>query len=351
MSLFIQSSGAISPQNSFDTDLSSAEIKEFVGNLMTVQEPEYEGWIDPRAIRRMSKIIRIGVGASLKALRNANLDTPDGIITGTSYGCLADTETFLRKMIENKEEALNPTPFIQSTHNTISGQIALLLKCYGYNQTFTQRGFSFENTLQDAQLFLNDFPDKKLLVGGADEVIDVSHRILEKFDFYRKNTVSNLQLYSVPKDGTINGEGAAYFVISGKSTSRDMAKIQDMKTMYKPAEIDVQIGLEKFLERNSLNKEDIDTLLLGFSGDKRHDVIYEKIETMFPHAASLYYKHLCGEYPTSSSFALWVATRIFHEEKIPLYMTRQIVNYSKPRNLLIYNHYFGIYHSLILVQN
>ena len=52
---------------------------------------------------------------------------PDAIITGTGLGCLEDTEKFLTAMVTNKEEFLTPTSFIQSTHNTVSAQIALLL--------------------------------------------------------------------------------------------------------------------------------------------------------------------------------------------------------------------------------
>jgi 3-oxoacyl-(acyl-carrier-protein) synthase len=93
----------------------------------------------------MSKILKMGVASGTLALREAGITAPDGIITGTGYGCLEDTGTFLTKMIEGRETALNPTPFIQSTHNTIGSQIALLLQCQGYNQTYTQRAFSFEN--------------------------------------------------------------------------------------------------------------------------------------------------------------------------------------------------------------
>ena len=67
-------------------------------------------------------------------------------------------ESSSAKMVDSNESALNPTPFIQSTHNTIGSQIALLLQCQGYNQTYTQRAFSFENVLLDAILELKENP-------------------------------------------------------------------------------------------------------------------------------------------------------------------------------------------------
>ena len=69
---------------------------------------------------------------------------PEAIITATSLGCLADTEKFLSSMVNNEPSMLNPTPFIQSTFNTIGGQLALITGNKGANITYVHRGFSFE---------------------------------------------------------------------------------------------------------------------------------------------------------------------------------------------------------------
>src|SRR3954470_24014998 len=119
----------------------------------------------------------MGIASASLALQQAHVDVPDSIITGTGYGCLDDTGIFISKMIENKEEALNPTPFIQSTHNTIGSQVALLLQCQGYNQTYAHGAFSFESALLDAVMQANDFADKNILLGGIDEITDISHSI------------------------------------------------------------------------------------------------------------------------------------------------------------------------------
>ena len=68
---------------------------------------------------------------------------------------------FLRKMIEFEEKMLSPTAFIQSTHNTVGAQIALLLKCHHYNNTIVHRAFSFENALTEA----NDSAGRQHLSG------------------------------------------------------------------------------------------------------------------------------------------------------------------------------------------
>ena len=147
MSLFIHGIGNISPQKTWDADLLPDEINKPASDRFYAIEPDYAQFIDAKSIRRMSRIIKLGMGAATIALRQANIKVPDAIITGTGYGCLEDTGTFLAKMIENHEVALNPTPFIQSTHNTIGSQIALLLQCQGYNQTYAHGAFSFESVL------------------------------------------------------------------------------------------------------------------------------------------------------------------------------------------------------------
>jgi hypothetical protein len=350
MSVFIKGMAAISPQKTFENNSFLSEIQEFIGNQLNAVEPSYEGIIDLRAIRRMSKIIRISVAASNKALEEAGVEIPDGIITGTSYGCMADTENFLRKMIDSKEVALNPTPFIQSTHNTMSGQIALLQHCNGYNSTYTQGGFSFENCLVDASLLLADNPGWNLLVGGVDEIIEVSHKILNRFDLYRKENVSNLSLLNLPAEGTMDGEGCTYFVLSGNKQNA-LAEIKSIKTIYKPANASHVIeSLLKFLSENNLNPTEIDVLLTGRSGDTRYDGIYEKVENIFPESSLLFFKHLSGEYPTASAFATWVGTNALEHNQTPEILARKLFGKTSIRNVLIYNNYFGVYHSLILLQ-
>ena len=97
----------------------------------------------------MSRIIRMGVAAAMECLQEADVKKPDAIITGTAYGCLEDTGLFLAKMVENNEEMLTPTAFIQSTHNTVGAQVALMLSCHHYNNTFVHRGFSFESYISN----------------------------------------------------------------------------------------------------------------------------------------------------------------------------------------------------------
>ncbi len=346
--VYLKGTGNISPQKTWEDIPLLSQPLTYQGDKLTCYEPDYSKFIDLKQLRRMSRIIKMGVAAGSMALQEAGVKIPNGIITGTGYGCLSDTGIFLGKMIENQEQALNPTPFIQSTHNTIGSQIALLIHCLGYNQTYTQRAFSFENALLDAMLELADSPSQSILVGGVDEITPVSHAIQKRFGIY-KNEVSSLDLFRLPTKGTLNGEGAAFFVLSGESTGSSGVCIEGVKTMYKPGN-DLREEIFSFLKSFSLTPEDIDLVLLGKNGDKKSDGAIEFTSSSYFASSSVgVFKHLCGEYPTASAFALWLSAKIVAENFIPEPVVLRDANRPLKR-LLIYNSYFGKQHSMILLR-
>ncbi|WP_276369833.1 beta-ketoacyl synthase N-terminal-like domain-containing protein [Chryseolinea sp. H1M3-3] len=349
MTTYIKGMGNISPQQTWDDSVLLNKPLVYHDDKLKCHEPDYTQYIDPKQLRRMSRVIKMGVAAGSMALKQAGLSVPNGIITGTAYGCLEDTGIFLNKMIENNEHALNPTPFIQSTHNTIGSQIALLLQCQGYNQTYTQGAFSFESALLDGMLELKDAPDQSLLVGGVDEITSTSHAIQRRFGIFRK-AMNNMDLFQSKEKGTLNGEGAAYFVLSGEKGMNDKVCIEAVKTLFKPTESDLHHEIISFLEMASAKPNDIDLVLAGKSGDQSFGTDTDKIlEAFFPASTIGLFKHLCGEFPTASAFALWLGAKIIQENYLPAAVVFR--NNSRPINrLLIYNPYFGTHHSLILLR-
>ena len=117
----------------------------------------------------MGKIMKSSLLSSLEALAQAGIETPDAIITGTTYGCLENSELLLLQIKEEGEEMLKPTYFMQSTHNTIGSNVAIKTHCHGYNVTYTQGIESLAWALRDAQLLLESGKVKNVLVGCHDE--------------------------------------------------------------------------------------------------------------------------------------------------------------------------------------
>ena len=141
-------------------------------------EPDYKEFIlDAGLRRRMSRVIRMSVAAAIMTLKDAGIEKIDAIVTGTGWGCLADTEKFLISIIQNQERLLNPSAFIQSTSNTVGAQIALMRGDKHYNSTYVHGSSSFESALFDSSLLINEGKGC-VLTGGFDELTPTKSHLL-----------------------------------------------------------------------------------------------------------------------------------------------------------------------------
>ena len=137
-------------------------------------------YVKPLEARRMGKLMKASLLSSLKALEQAGVTCPDAIITGTALGCWENSEALLMQLEEEGEVMLKPTNFMQSTHNTISSNIAIRLGCHGYNVTYTQCDRSLEWALRDARLLLQSGRYKTVLVGCHDETTPLYRSLMER---------------------------------------------------------------------------------------------------------------------------------------------------------------------------
>ncbi len=144
------------------------------------QLADIKKYVKPLEARRMGKIMKSSLLSSMEALKQAGIETPDAIITGTTYGCLENSELLLLQIKEEGEEMLKPTYFMQSTHNTIGSNVAIKTRCHGYNVTYTQGTDSLAWALRDAQLLLESGKVKNVLVGCHDEGASVFNALREK---------------------------------------------------------------------------------------------------------------------------------------------------------------------------
>jgi 3-oxoacyl-[acyl-carrier-protein] synthase II len=352
MSIYIQATANISSQKTFGRVPFLTEPEEYTSTRLKTIEPDYTAFIDAKSLRRMSRIIKMGVAAAMECLQEAGEKNPGAIITGTAFGCLEDTGIFLTSIIEQNEEMLQPTPFIQSTHNTVGAQIALILKCHEYNNTFVHRGFSFESALLDAFMLLQEGETTSVLAGSVDEITDISHAILTRFGFYKRFPVSNLSLFTSASRGSIAGEGAAFFLLTSQPSANAYAQLEGVATFYKPVDvIEIEQHILSFLSSRQINIEDIDLVITGRNGDMKGDSIYKQLEnSIFVNKSSINYKHLCGEYSTSTSFAFWLAANIIKSGTVPAVTGYESLKGEKFKRILIYNHYHNIHHSLMLVS-
>ena len=235
MRAYINGIGNISPQKTLDNDQFLQEVINNEGKNLVCVEPDYKNFIGRKYLRRMSRAIKMGVSAAKICLGEAEMEKPDAIIVGTGLGCVEDTERFLTAIYESNEEILSPTQFIQSTHNTLASQIAIMLGCDNYNFTYVHRGFSFESALLDALMQIDDEKTaQNILVGGADESTESYLTITRRLRQWKPESFAQLDLLKDHFHGSLPGEGAAFFMLGDQPSSKTYAQICGVKMVYKP---------------------------------------------------------------------------------------------------------------------
>lgn len=201
--IYIRSAAQISVQKPLCEDW-MADPVQLSGEYLRSQDPDFKPFLSPMQARRMGLILKRTIAVSLTALREAGIECPDAIFTGTGLGCMENTENFLSAMCRDGEEMLPPTYFMMSTHNTISSAVAILLRCHGQNCTYSQKDISFESALLDAFLQLQVGGISNALVGVHDETTPDTYDLLKGAGYF---------------DGDVTAaEASSAFVLSAFST-------------------------------------------------------------------------------------------------------------------------------------
>jgi len=107
----------------------------------------------------------------------------------------------------------------------------------------------------------------------------------------------------------------------------------------------------RILSTSGLSIDQLDAVILGTNGDVLFDRIYqEQGNSIFSTTPQLGYKHLCGEYYTSTGFALWLAANILKHQRIPPVVRFNDREPTRLQNILIFNQYRNVNHSFILLS-
>lgn len=280
MRAYIQSYRTISHLDSFESGIIRSTDHHGDG---TLRHPEYKEFIPAAMIRRMSKVIRMGVGLAIAVKGDKEIK---GIIVGTGLGCLENTEKFMDQFVQKKEGILAPTNFIQSTHNTIAGQIGLILKDNCYNSTYTQRGLSFENALLDAVL-LSMETEGNVVVGGIDEKIELMKVLGEK---------AGINTESI-------GAGGSFFLVGQNKEDASAEIVACSNVSLNNSDIDGTV--KTFLLQNGLDEPSLYLHGNSFIGSQAALTTEIKSDSYSTHS---------GEYMTNSAFGLQMATELLLDD-------------------------------------
>lgn len=350
---YINGIGIISPQRTYDPTTFLREAVSYDGNMLKCITPDFKEYINPTQLRRLSRLLRIGLSSAVLCTRSSGKPDVDGIVTATGYGFLDETAKFLNEILQLNERQLTPTFFMQSTYNALAGLVALTLKCKGYNNTYVSKGFAFETALYDVMMQLNHNIEKNFLVGAFDEAEQGQYNINSRVGHYKKEMINSLTLFDhASTRGTLQGEGCAFFSISGIRGAHAWCMLKDVRMVFNPSAASLATALQEFLLENSVTPADVDVWISGASGDNQGDTLLTQTgDAILKDIPELRFKHLVGEYCTAAAFAVWLAASIIQKQVIPSCV--QFGNRDMPtsiKKVLVINHYMGRNYSMILLD-
>jgi len=303
--MFINASSTISYQHTF-RNAGFSLVKKDIDPSSVLLTPDYAEFIPAMERRRMSQVQKMSIACAMDCLHQSRIAQPDAIIVGTSMGCSINIKNFLDKILDANDGPLSPTSFIVSTHNTVAGQIALLMKNHGYNMTYTQNSLSFEQSLGDAMLCCAEGL-KNVLVGGADEEEDSLYNMRERL----KN------------DKVLLTSGASFFILSNIRRQGNAINLIDVGSfgLIKNT-LDTTLN---FLKANNTTDLEIDMVLYAMSEKSKLNEL-----TSFFGAERLFdYQEITGTYYTNSAFAMNYAVDILSNRPHPIF--------GEVKTVLVYN--------------
>ena len=305
--MYLGAASCISFQDTFRNENPWNSLVSINGETQLVQ-PDYKEFVSSAALRRMSTVLKMGAAGGKSCLAEAELENADAITVGTGLGCVRDTLKFLKAVYQDGEGGLSPTAFIQSTHNSIAGQLALMLGNHGYNMTHVQGALSLGYALSDAELLIGEGDAETVLVGAVDEKTDELVELLSK--------LAGSASYKLPEVG----EGGAFFLASKEKLSSSVAKVIELNLTSR-----TNVGSESQLPSFG-----------GVGGG--FDLVLSNTNEGFN------YTQYSGEHFTSIGFGLFMALKAFEAGKVD----NGHVSFDSPKRILVHHKLLGQEMSILL---
>ena len=329
--LFITSAAQISIQRGLSEEWMDAPIlydEPYVRSL----DIDYKQWLSPAESRRMGKLLKRALVTSLSAMQHSGIEHPDAVITGTGLGCMENTEIMLMHLWEEGEQNCKPTPFMQSTHNTISSLVSIHTHSHGYNATYAHKGSSFDCALEDAWLQMQLGRINVALVGGQDEMTP------NYFGMLCKTGV-------LGNPSQIAGETAVSIMLSADPAPEALCKLTYFKRCYCPtldvlSHIAAEIGY-------------VDAVMTSVSGSTTlSSESLREASRLFPDTPLMQFKNIFGESFTAYGLGVYATANILQKQRYPEAMLIPSCGHpSACRRILVLNQTDGKDYTFTLLES
>ncbi len=338
--IFIQAARQISIQQPLSEQWMDAP-EQYDSLFVKAINPTFRDYLAPNDVRRMGNLMKRALVTALEVMKTTATDHPDAIITGTSIGSLDYTERFLSAMVENGEETLSPTYFMQSTHNTVGSTLSIYTKNHGYNSTYSHGAISFDLALLDACMQMKLGKISTALVGGHEEMIESYFHLLQKTGF-------------VGQTGMVPcGEMALSMMLNTNPEADHLCELVGIHISQTPTMDQLQGTLDRLLQQGDLSRDDVSAVMTGVNGNPENDRHYDAFAgQLLPGVPRLHYKHLFGENFTASALGLYAAAHCLKHGVVPshVYETATPSRCNALRNILFVNIMEGKAYSIILMK-
>ena len=271
--------------------------------LVKAQNPVFRDYMAANEARRMGGLMKRALVTTLKVLKETGIEHPDAIITGTCLGSLDYTERILDAMLENGEEALSPTHFMQSTHNTVGSALAIYTKTHGYNTTYSHGSISFDLTVQDAWMQMQLGKISTALVGGHDEMTEGYFSKLQQVKY-------------VGVEGMVPcGEMAMSMLLNTDSSVDHLAELAGIRMSFRPSGEQLQQQLDSLLAQAGMTLDDVSLVMTGMNGNPANDQLYEPMfDSLLADKPTMDYKRVFGENYAASALGLYAAAHLLKQK-------------------------------------
>jgi 3-oxoacyl-[acyl-carrier-protein] synthase II len=205
----------------FDTD----PFETNVGACVVDFKPA--DYMKPMTYRRMSRLSRMAVAASIEAVHDSGLCLEGmdrervAVVMGTSYGSSSHVDGFYHSLLADGPRGAQPLLFPETVPNAPASHISIYHQIQGPNATFCQNEISAETGMAYARSLLDKNVVDVVLVGGAEELSEILFGCYDAVDGLNKIRVKDGEdIQPKPGGGVILGEGAAVLVMERSESAR-----------------------------------------------------------------------------------------------------------------------------------
>jgi 3-oxoacyl-(acyl-carrier-protein) synthase len=205
----------------FDTDAFSTNVGACVVDFKPAD------YMKPMTYRRMSRISRMAVAASIEAVDDSGICLEGmnrervAVVMGTSYGSSSHVDGFYHSLLADGPRGAQPLLFPETVPNAPASHISIYHHIQGPNATFCQNEISAETGMAYARSLLDQNIVDVVLVGGAEEFSEILFGCYDAVDGLNKIRVKDgKNIQPKPGGGLVLGEGAAVLVMERRASAR-----------------------------------------------------------------------------------------------------------------------------------